>query len=184
METDYRHNGSIMDEELVRPRMGHVTAWDVKWLSSKSNSFCALQEPVGLMWFLPTHPSWSCVGRTPLLGLLTFALSLSSGGLVPTMATVNPERVAWEEEVPGVCSCLKGLLPKETHTTPAVKDDVLEEKGKLEIKDECILWYSVPWQVDLLPPRALGKDRPGFWAVNPTVFSLVSLVSTAWRRFS
>ena len=65
-----------------------------------------------------------------------------------------------------------------------VKDVFLKEKEKFGIKCECILWYSEPWQVGLVHPRTLGKDRPGLQRCLHHLGILVSSVSISWRWFS
>lgn len=45
MEADERHNGSVMDEGLMRPQMGHATP-GTPVLCLKSHAFAALEGTI------------------------------------------------------------------------------------------------------------------------------------------
>lgn len=95
MEVDERHNGSIMDEGLTRPQMGHATA-GTRMLRLVSRAFSTLEGADGHKVVLPGTPR-KCVGTSAgLLHPVAFAFSIPYGG--PVAANDHRFRIAREED--------------------------------------------------------------------------------------
>ena len=95
MEVVERHNGSVMDEGLTRPQMGHATS-GTRMLRLESCAFSTLEGADGHKLVLPGTPR-RCVGTSAgLLRLVAFAFSIPYGG--PVAANDHRFRIAREED--------------------------------------------------------------------------------------
>lgn len=114
METDYRHNGSIMDQGLTRPQMGHATAG--AWKCFTWSRICVLRIRRGRWTQLDfTRRSLEMCGQNLLVCLVWVRLPSASptAGLCPLMVTDAGLHVTRKHSVnASVCSVLKRLLPK------------------------------------------------------------------------
>lgn len=100
METDWRHNGSIMDEELTRARNGTRHGWNMKVLHLKSCAFPALEGADGHSLVSPSTPRCRMGGTAGLHHLVASALGLCHGG--PMAANDHRSRNAWEGSAPSL----------------------------------------------------------------------------------